>query len=122
MGNYVRTPANFEPKWETGPHTRYGHIPWKVGISGVVDRPLLAVSWAHRGGVHSPCMHDKPKRDALDALDKSRIDIRSCSTEDATGTHHRAILSTSAVSISGSTGGDHCPGCVVLCDVNRQTI
>lgn len=57
VGNYARTPANFDPKWVTGPHTQYGHIPWKVGISGAVDRPLLAVSWAHRGGVHSPsCM------------------------------------------------------------------
>lgn len=39
------TTANFDPKWVTGPHSRSGHIPWKVGISGTVDRPLLAVSW-----------------------------------------------------------------------------
>lgn len=112
MGNYARPPANFDSKWVTGPHTRYGHIPWKVGISGVVDRPLrplLAVSWADRGGVHSPCMHNsRGAMHSLDALDKSRIDIRSCSTEDATGTSHHAILSTSGVVISDSTGGDHC--------------
>lgn len=104
------TPANFNPKWVTGPHTQYGHIPWKVGISGTVDRPTLAVSWAHRGGVHSPCMHDSRGRDALDALDESRIDIRSCSTEDTTGTRHHAILSTTGVVISDSTGGDHYSG------------
>lgn len=65
MGNYARTPANFDPKWVTGPHTQYGHIPWKVGISGVVDRPpaggvlgtprrcALALMHDSRGAMHS---------------------------------------------------------------------
>lgn len=95
------TPANFDPKWATGPHTRSGHILWKVGISGTVDRPLLAVSWAHRGGVHSPCMHDS--RGAMHSI-RDSIDIRSSSTEDATGTRHYAVLSTSGIGYLGLNG------------------
>lgn len=121
VGNCARAPANSDPKESTGPRKLgHGHIPWKVGISGFVDRPQL---W---------CVLGTPRRCALalhawqprrDALDKESIDIRSCSTEDATGTcrslpslpHLQCLSRAQRATITAQ-------GCVALCDLSRQTI
>lgn len=109
MGNYARRPSQFRSKvGDRAAHTVWSHA-MESGHICVVDR------------LCQRCAVARMTADARSTRHRVADHIRSCSTEDVTGTCGHACIPRREWFISDSTGDDHCPRVSFLCDLHGQT-